>query len=60
MFTMKSNNEIKASVKKARELVAEIYKDDPRLQNPNPTPSDGVVKETEIVFKEILRYLINN
>ncbi len=56
----KSNEEIKQTVEKAREIIKEIYKDDERLKQPNPASDSGIARETDIVFKEVLRYLLNN
>lgn len=56
----KSNAEIKEAVEKARRIVQEIYKDDPRLKQPKPTSDSGIARETDIVFKEVLRHLLND
>ena len=56
----KSGEEIKKIVEQARDIVKEIYKDDERLKQPNPSSDSGVARETDIVFKEVLRYLLNN
>lgn len=58
---MKTNDEIKEIVNKARELVKEIYDNDERLKKPeNQTPNSEVVNEMNIVFKAILKYMLNN
>ncbi|MBU1199671.1 MAG: hypothetical protein KKF46_01255 [Nanoarchaeota archaeon] len=56
---VKSDEEIKQVVEKAREVVSKIYKDDERLKQPNPSPDSGIARETDMVFKEILRYMLN-
>ena len=56
----KNEDEIKKTVEKARELVRQIYKDDERLKNPNPSSDSGIARETDIVFREVLSYLLNN
>lgn len=57
---MKSNEEIKKAVENAREIVKSIYADDPRLQKQeNQRPDSGVTVETNIVFQEVLKYLLN-
>lgn len=56
---MKSATEIKQIVEKARNIVNEIYKDDVRLKQAKPSPNSGITRETDIVFKEILRYMLN-
>jgi len=56
----KTNEEIKEAVEKARRIVQEIYKDDPRLKQKNPTSDSGIARETDIVFKEVLKHLLNN
>ncbi len=57
---VKSNDEIKDVVEKARKIVQGIYKDDERLQQKNPTSDSGVARETDIVFEQVLNYLLNN
>ncbi len=57
---VKSDEEIKQVVDKARKLVQEIYKDDERLKQQNQKNNSGIARETDIVFKEILKYLLNN
>lgn len=59
MAKVKSDAQIAAAVKRARNVVQAIYKDDPRIAKVKG-PNDGVVRETEIVFQETLRYLLEN
>lgn len=58
---MKTNPEIIKAVNEARVIVQTIYKYDERLNNKKSQESQsGLAEETKIVFKETLRYLLNN
>lgn len=57
---VKSNEEIKEVVNKARDVVKDIYKDDERLKGENLSSDSGMARETDIVFREVLKYLLNN
>jgi hypothetical protein len=58
---MKSDEEIMKVVEKTKLLVQKIYEKDPRILDPKQQqPGSGVVEETKIVFKEVLRYLLKN
>jgi len=58
---MKSKGEIKKIVDNARNILKEIYEKDERLKNPkNQVENSGLVNEMNIVFKEILSYMLNN
>jgi hypothetical protein len=56
----KSNDEIKSIVKNARDIVKEVYMNDERLKDKNIASDSGIARETDIVFKEVLRHLLNN
>lgn len=57
---VKSNEKVKEVINKARSIVKDVYKDDKRLKGENLASNSGIARETDIVFKEILRYLLNN
>ena len=58
---MKTNPEIIKAVEEAKVIVQTIYKYDEKILKPkNNKVTPGVIKETEIVFAEVLRYLLNN
>jgi hypothetical protein len=57
---MKSKEEIIKAVETAQSVVRDIYANDPRAKNPKQqNPDSGFAQETKIVFKEVLRYLLN-
>ena len=57
---MKSKEEIKKAVETSREIVGELYANDSRLlKEENQRPDSGVAVETNIVFQEVLKYLLN-
>lgn len=55
----KSNEDIKQAVERARKTVQDIYRNDERLKQ-DPRPDSGVARETDIVFQEVLRHLLEN
>ena len=58
---MKSEKEISEIVKKAKAIVKGMYENDERLKNPkNQVPNSGVTVEMNIVFQEVLRYMLNS
>ena len=58
---VKTDKELVDCVVRARSIVNEVYKNDSRFKDAKQQqPGSGLVRETDIVFKEILRHLLNN
>ena len=63
---------VKKAIIEAREIINEVYKDDPRFkeiteglessdekkQKKSEAKLDAIKRETDIAFKEVLRYLL--